>query len=330
MPLAELFAFVKQGHPSCAFIPQKQLELYANPQFWQYGLLAFVSGCCAFNIELRLKLAKAAKAAPAKQEESSENEVDALTFMQTVVMSFVRGMTHGEQTLPINDLFVYFPVQLLPALVESILHHDFQRAEVKSGWGYRTRKEGAEDNPLLVVGVYSKEMAYGTDPPMPIATWAERAYTYRALDPSLGQSMSFPTNSQLKLRLEVPLWMDLAETKQPTMDTCPDESDTDSGITGEREPSPRYAQPVPVGVADPLDLSEEESTEGGEAAEDPLYVAPQGHGRFAILRYTRLATAFGNFDKGNAHQESTVVAGWLTSGLEIAMYRMGWNLLSKS
>ena len=57
-PLAELFAFVKQGHPPCSFIPQKQLALYANPQFWQYGLLAFVSGRCAFNIELRLKRAK--------------------------------------------------------------------------------------------------------------------------------------------------------------------------------------------------------------------------------------------------------------------------------
>ena len=77
-----------------------------------------------------------AKADPAKQEESSENDVDALTFMQTVIMSFVRGLTHGEQTLPINDLFVYLPVQLLPALVESILHHGFDRAEVKSGWGY--------------------------------------------------------------------------------------------------------------------------------------------------------------------------------------------------
>ena len=73
----------------------------------------------AFNIELRLKRAKAAKADPAKQEESSENEVDALTFMQTVVMSFVRGMTHGEQTLPINDLFAYSRVE---ALCVQVLH----------------------------------------------------------------------------------------------------------------------------------------------------------------------------------------------------------------
>ena len=39
-PLAELFAFVGQGHPPCAFIPKEQLDLYANLLFWQYGLLA--------------------------------------------------------------------------------------------------------------------------------------------------------------------------------------------------------------------------------------------------------------------------------------------------
>ena len=30
-PLANLFAFAKQGHKLCSFIPQKQLALYANP-----------------------------------------------------------------------------------------------------------------------------------------------------------------------------------------------------------------------------------------------------------------------------------------------------------
>ena len=36
-----------------------------------------------------MPLTRAAKADPAKQEESSENDVDALTFMQTIIMSFV-------------------------------------------------------------------------------------------------------------------------------------------------------------------------------------------------------------------------------------------------
>ena len=88
------------------------MALYANPLFWQYGLLAFVSGCCASNIDL-LKRATEAKTDPAKQEDTIESEVDALTFMQAVIMSFVRGMTDGQQELPINDLFVYLPVYSL-------------------------------------------------------------------------------------------------------------------------------------------------------------------------------------------------------------------------
>ena len=55
-PLANLFAFTKQGHNLCSFIPQKQLALHANPLFWQYGLFAFVSRCCSHNNQYRRKL----------------------------------------------------------------------------------------------------------------------------------------------------------------------------------------------------------------------------------------------------------------------------------
>ena len=325
-PLANLFSFVEQGHPPCSFIPPKQLALYANPMFWQYGLLAFVSGCCE-NTKHRRTNASAARVTPCKQEESGGKDVDALTFMQTVIMSFVRGMQHGEQTLPINDLFVYLPVQLLPALVEAIGQQGFEKAEVLSGWGYRPRKEGAEDNPLLVAGVYSKEVPYANQPPLPDTSWAERAYCSGALDPSLGQSMSFPTLLQLKLRIEVPLWRNLAEARNPPVDPQLEESDTDSDSTGAKEQSPRYAQPVPVGAVEPQEVDAEEATEDKEAVDEPTYTFAQGHGRFAI-HYTRLATALGNFEQGNAQAESAVVAGWLTSGLNIAMSRAAWNLLS--
>ena len=53
----------------------------------------------------------------------------------------------------------------------------------------------------------------------------------------------------------------------------------------------------------------------------------QGYGRF-VIRYTRLATALGNFEQGHIQTESAVVAHWLTSRLEVAMSRVGWNLLS--
>ena len=214
-PLANLFAFAKQGHQLCSFIPQKQLALYANPLFWQYGLFAFVSRCCSHNNQHRRQNASAAKAALSKQEESGEKDVNALTFMQTVIMSFVRGMEYGDQTLPINDLFVYFPVQIVPALVTAMEQQRFTQAEVKGGCGYRPRKQGAEDNPLLVVGVYNKEIVYDHYPRTPDTSWAERAYTSGAVDPSLGQAMSSPSLLQLKLRIEVPLWRDVAEAKHP-------------------------------------------------------------------------------------------------------------------
>ena len=145
-PLANLFAFAKQGHQLCSFIPQRQLELYANPLFWQYGLFAFVSRCCSHNNQHRRQSAGAAKAALTKHEESGEKDVDALTFMQTVIMSFVRGMEYGDQTLPINDLFVYFPVQLVPALVTAMEQQRFtpgskgKKTIPSWRWEFTTRK----------------------------------------------------------------------------------------------------------------------------------------------------------------------------------------------
>ena len=54
--------------------------------------------------------------------------------------------------------------------------------------------------------------------------------------------------------------------------------------------------------------SEEESTEEEDAATDPTYVVPQGHGRFA-LRWSRLATAADNFGKGNAQTAQSLLIG---------------------
>ena len=93
-----------------------------------------------------------------------------------------------------------------------------------------------------------------------------------------------------------------------------DESDIDSDATGSKERSPRYAQPVPVGAAEPRETETEEATEDEDIVEEPTYTFAQGYGRF-VIRYTRLATALGNFEQGNVQTESAVVAHWLTSGL---------------
>ena len=71
--------------------------------------------------------------------------------------------------------FVYFPAQVLPGLVQSIIDNQYQPTELKSGWGYRTNKGRAEDNAFLVVGAYRKEMKYENNPRMPQSAWTERA-----------------------------------------------------------------------------------------------------------------------------------------------------------
>ena len=325
-PLSNLFAFVKSGHPACPFITHKQLALYASPRFWQYGLLAFIARCCSFDNQHRHQGTGTAQAVAVKPQKTKKKDVDALTFMQTVIMSFVRGMEYGEQTLPTNDLFVYLPVQILPDLVVAMERQGFTPAQVKGGYGYRPKEEGAEDNPLLVVGVRTKEIVYDRYPRMPDTSWAERAYSCGALDPSLGQAISFPSLLQLRLRIEVPLWRDLATARHPSAD-LPAEEDSASDATGSAERSPRFALPVPVGIAEPPEAGTEEATEEEDMAAEPNYAFAKGYGRFGI-GYTRLATALGNFEQGNIQAESTVVAQWLTSGLRVAMSRTGWNLLS--
>ena len=84
---------------------------------------------------------------------------------------------------------------------------------------------------------------------------------------------------------------------------------------------------MPVGGEDDLAQPEDVPSEEKDPDADPTYLAPQGHGRFAF-RWPRLATAADNFAKGNAQAESKIISNWLTTGLEIAMNRMGWFLLS--
>ena len=105
-----------------------------------------------------------------KSQTTNEKDVDALTFMRTVLMSFVGGMEYGEQTLP--------------TMTVAMEQQGFTPAEVKGSFGYRPKEEDAEDNPLLVVGVHTKDIVHDRYP-RPDTSWAERAYFSGALDPSL-------------------------------------------------------------------------------------------------------------------------------------------------
>ena len=205
---------MKSGHPACPFITHKQLALCANPRFWQYGLLAFIARCCSFDNQHRQQGPGPANGEEGKSQTTKEKDVDALTFMRTVLMSFVRGMEHGEQTLPTNDLFVYLPVQILSDLVVAMEQQGFTPAEVKGSYGYRPKEEDAEDNSLLVVGVHTKDIVYDQYPRMLDTSWAERAYFSGALAPSLGQAFSFPSAVQAAYRSPLVARPDYCQTPQ--------------------------------------------------------------------------------------------------------------------
>ena len=231
-PLSNLFAFVKNGHPACPFITHKQLALM---QTLDSGNMASWPSLRGAVNQHRHQGPGPEKVEEGKSQTTKEKDVDALTFMRAVLMSFVRGMEHGEQTLPTNDLFVYPPAQILPDLVVAMERQGFTPAEVKGSHGYRPKEEDAED-PLLVVGVRTKDIVYDRYPRMPDTSWTERAYFSGALDPSLGQAFLFPSLLQLRLRIEVPLWRDLTTAKHPNAD-LPAEEDSASDATGSAERS---------------------------------------------------------------------------------------------
>ena len=107
-PLSNLFVFVKRGHPACPFITQKQLALHARPRFWQYGLLAFVARCCSFDNQHRHQGTRTAQAVEGKPQTTKEKDVDALTLMRTVIMSFVRGRSMVSRRYPpMTSLSIY-------------------------------------------------------------------------------------------------------------------------------------------------------------------------------------------------------------------------------
>ena len=114
----------------CAFVDQAQLALYADLNFWQHGLLSFCSICCARNINKLVADQQAAEAGapPNAQKTDPAQEIEAHSLMQTVIMSFARGLTHGKQELPLDDMYVYFPVQIVQSLVESINQLRYQQS----------------------------------------------------------------------------------------------------------------------------------------------------------------------------------------------------------
>ena len=116
-PLSNLFAFVKKWASSMPFHHTETARSLCKPSLL-YGLLA--RGAVPLTIKHRDQGTGAAQTGEGKSQTTKRKNADALAFMRTVIMSFVRGMEYGEQMLPTNELFVYLPVQILPDLVTAM------------------------------------------------------------------------------------------------------------------------------------------------------------------------------------------------------------------
>lgn len=63
-------------------------------------------------------------------------------------MSFARGLAFGKPDLPLGDTHVYFPVQIVPSLIEQFDHIGYAKCVPKDGLGYRPNRDPTrEDNP---------------------------------------------------------------------------------------------------------------------------------------------------------------------------------------
>ena len=114
--LAALFAFLRPSEEKPQKIDQAELALYADPTYWLYGLLSFCAKSC------EAKTAEAGgepdfRTSKERKQDSSapalEPTRNSLALMQTVVMSFARGLYLGKPELPIDQGVGSYQVQQL-------------------------------------------------------------------------------------------------------------------------------------------------------------------------------------------------------------------------
>ena len=148
--LASLFAFLKPDQSGEARDDLTGLALYAEPAFWRYGQLSFCAKTCeSKTIEVGGTPATIANQDGTPALETSRN---ALSLMQTVVISFGRNQYLGKPDLPINQAHVYFPVQLVHKLVERCCALGLQDVTPEEGKRYKHNSaQNLTNNPYIIV-----------------------------------------------------------------------------------------------------------------------------------------------------------------------------------
>ena len=78
---------------------------------------------------------------------------NSLTLMQTVVMSFARGLYLGK-TEPIDHVHIYFPVQVVRKLVAQCIALGFNDVTPAEGKRYKHNVDNVSNNPYIIARAY--------------------------------------------------------------------------------------------------------------------------------------------------------------------------------
>ena len=209
--LAALFAFLRTGEEKTH---KTELALYAEPTYWLYGLLSFCAKSCA---------AKTVEAGGApdfrtSKERRQDNSAPALeptrnslALMQTVVMSFARGLYLGKPELPIDHAHIYFPAQIAHKVIAQCKALKLKESALTAAERYRHNVDNDANNPYVIVGVFEGKCSREQYPPIPSTPTLATVYEEGMLDASFGQIVSFASFYQTTFRVEVPLWHKLED-----------------------------------------------------------------------------------------------------------------------
>ena len=192
--LAALFAFLQPSQELLPGTGRDDLALYADPTYWLYGLLSF----CAKSCEAKTTEAGGEpdfKTSKERKQESTapalEPTRNSLALMQTVVMSFARGLYLGKPELPIDHVHIYFPVQIVHKVTAQCEALKIGEVSLDGRKRYKHNVDNAANNPYVIVGVYEGRCSFEQYPPIPGTPTLARAYEEGILDASFGQVVSF-------------------------------------------------------------------------------------------------------------------------------------------
>ena len=329
--LAALFAFLQPSEEKPQKTDQAELALYADPTYWLYGLLSFCAKSCEAKTaeaggepDFRtIKERKQDSSAPAL-----EPTRNSLALMQTVVMSFARGLYLGKPELPIDHVHVYFPVQIAHKVIAQCEALKLKEGPLAADERYRHNVDNAANNPYVIVGVFEGRCSREQYPSIPTIPILAMAYEEGMLDASLGQIVSFASFYQTSFRVEVPLWRKLKDgIAAPALDdqTAPRRSPARETPV-DKGPSPRSSGNATKSPGARTDRAEENTDE--ETTEEESYVPATGQGCFSF-EMSLLQRAAQTFAKRSVADHYMQVARWLHTGLATATSRKSWHLLSK-